>query len=172
MNNLQTLAMEMAAAPRIQVPRPQVGGWIYILMTSANYGRYKLGMTIGNPLVRYVQLRCGDPQLAFQVAFYVPGQFGRLRQVEHSLHKRLEDNEQRIYFHDDTKSEWFKGNASDAEIDVAHELCVMTNSAIANYRRDYLYGNDRMVRAMESDLESHYGRLPPFNEETGLPLNW
>lgn len=45
------------------------GGWIYVFMTASDYGRYKVGFTKRNPMLRLKQLRTGDPKIGFEVAF-------------------------------------------------------------------------------------------------------
>jgi hypothetical protein len=89
------------------------GGWIYILLSSADYTRCKIGRTSKNPLVRYRQLRTGDPCLGLVVAYYIPEQFGPVERFEASIH--LDFREYRINNHEDSKSEWFRIRYSLAE---------------------------------------------------------
>lgn len=82
------------------------GGWIYILLSSADYARSKIGKTRNNPLVRFRQLRTGDPCLGLVVAYYIPEDFGPIGKYEAKIH--LEFQGIRIDTHEESESEWFR----------------------------------------------------------------
>ncbi|MFA0173183.1 GIY-YIG nuclease family protein, partial [Vibrio splendidus] len=78
-------------------------GWIYIIGSSSDYSRCKIGKTINNPLKRYLNLRTADPKLHLQVAYCVPHKL--LSKAEAAIHLELEEFRQLT--HEDTLSEWF-----------------------------------------------------------------
>lgn len=91
-----------------------MNGWIYLLETTSDSLRFKLGRTgLENPLVRYLQLRTGDPGLLFRVAYLVPTDTWKLSMIESAMHNQFGDQ---ILFHDDTRSEWFNGNPESAQM--------------------------------------------------------
>ncbi len=89
------------------------GGWIYILLSSQDYTRCKIGRTSGNPLVRYRQLRTADPFLGLTVAYYIPNSFGLVSTFEKLIHSEFKDL--KIINHDEGRTEWFRIKYSDAE---------------------------------------------------------
>ena len=125
------------------------GGWIYVLMTSSDYNRFKVGRTIGNPLDRAKRLRTGDPGIALEAAYFVPNSHGKLSQMEAAVHREFPG---RITFHDETISEWFPGSAQWA--------CEWIESVFADSLSSmYMFGQDRICRAYEADLLDFYGPL-------------
>ena len=76
------------------------------MCTASDPFRSKIGMTTGNPLVRFSQLRCGDPYLALYAAFLVPKWFGNIREVEANIHDMF--SQHRLPFsYANSYSEWF-----------------------------------------------------------------
>ena len=139
------------------------GGWIYLLMTSANYQRYKVGRTNQNPLIRFKQLRTADPCLDFEVAYFIPTSLGELSKVEAEIHRHLE---RRISFHDEKASEWFKG-----DVKVASELIegFFENWWGCNIVTDCFRPNAcNVLRAYEERLNFMYGPEPEV-DENGIP---
>lgn len=90
------------------------GGWIYILLTSQDYSRCKIGRTTENPLVRFRNLRTSDPFLGLVTAYYIPSHYGDISSFEASIHYEFVDH--RIFSHDDRKTEWFRIEYSQAEM--------------------------------------------------------
>lgn len=87
-------------------------GWIYILMTSSDYNRIKIGLSIRNPMKRLGQLKTGDPNCVLYAAYFIPRyrQGLSLQSIEKYIHDYFSAH--RVSFvedEDDTKrkSEWF-----------------------------------------------------------------
>jgi hypothetical protein len=138
------------------------GGWIYVMMTSSNYNRFKVGRTNGNPLDRAKKLRTGDPGIDLQTAYFIPALHGKLSKIEAALHREFG---QRISFHDETTSEWFYGNAKWA--------CVLIEGLFEDWVGQPVTGmhmvcQDRICRAYAEDLISFYGPVPPLDVD-GIP---
>lgn len=120
------------------LPSKVDGGWIYIIMTSQNYHRVKIGKTKNNPIDRLATLRCGDPYLAMTGAFFIPESFAKVNDVEKWLHEWFRDYRIRFAEHirphgnrpahtldadtPSTFSEWFKMDESDAKNNLAIAL--------------------------------------------------
>lgn len=100
--------------------KPLPGGWIYVLFSSADYTRCKIGKTDGNPLKRFRNLRTGDPCLALHVAYYIPAHFGPASKIESNIHYELKDY--RINNHEDSCSEWFRISINQAEDEIDRML--------------------------------------------------
>lgn len=136
------------------------GGWIYVLMTSSDYQRFKVGLTINNPMLRVKQLRTGDPLIGLQVAYFIPYSLGKLSEIETYIHSRLDG---RMNFHGGGLSEWFKGEPQDAWalIDsIFHDIdCIVTDH--------FQPSEAKVVRFWESDLISFYA--PPPELIDGIP---
>lgn len=140
------------------------GGWIYVMMTSTDYNRFKVGRTKGNPLDRAKTLRTGDPGVGLLAAYFVPASLGKLSQLEAAIHRQLE---QRIAFHDEANSEWFSGTANLA--------CQWIEGMFQDWCGEpvttmHMLGQSRICRAYENDLVAFYGPFPPLNPIDGLPL--
>jgi hypothetical protein len=139
------------------------GGWIYVLMTSADYGRYKVGRTIGSPLVRFKALRTADPKLGLEIAYFVPSSFDELSRVEAALHRNLVG---RMTFHDEVPSEWFAGDVKAATEWIE---CLFAewwgDGVVSDWFRPDL---KQISRVYEGDLLSIYGP-PPDLDEYGIP---
>jgi T5orf172 domain len=140
------------------------GGWIYVVMTSSDYERFKVGRTNGNPITRAKQLRTGDPKLGLLVAYFVPASRGELFKVEASIHQLLD---QRILFHDETNSEWFLGDAQEASKWIEHFFEFWMGQPVASMDK---LGQGHICRAYEEDLRLFYGPRSPLNPIDGLPM--
>jgi hypothetical protein len=140
------------------------GGWIYVMMTSSNYNRFKVGRTAGNPVDRAKQLRTGDPGVALQAAYFVPAFHGALSRVEADL--RLEFGG-RISFHDESMSEWFHGSAEWACQWIESVFEEWFGAPVACM---HMFGQDRVCRAYEEDLRYFYGSKTSSNVVDGLPF--
>ncbi len=139
------------------------GAWIYVMMTSSNYNRFKVGRTRGNPLDRAKQLRTGDPYLAIEAAYFVPAAHGQLSRIERAVHGELPG---RIAFYDGSPSEWFHGTAAWA--------CNWIETIFEEWWTPvggaHRIGTDTVAKAYEDDLLALYGPglLPaPFD---ALPM--
>jgi hypothetical protein len=72
------------------MPNELDGGWIYAMLSSSDYNRFKLGKTTLNPVSRWKGLRTADPTLGFLAAYFVPEALGTLSAIETDIHNRLE----------------------------------------------------------------------------------
>lgn len=137
------------------------GGWIYVLMTSSDYHRFKVGVTKNSPVLRVNQLKTGDPFIDLQVAYFIPALLGRLAKIETFLHARLG---RRIRFHNDGLSEWFRGEPQDAWMLVESILKEM-GCTVTDY---FQPGEEKVTRFWYGDLISFF-ELPSESDD-GLPL--
>ena len=131
------------------------GGWIYILLSSADYSRCKIGKTINNPLVRYRQLRTGDPCLALVVAYYIPEHLGKIEKFESGIHYEFQDY--RINNHEDSKSEWFRIDAEIAEQYIDGMLEEWCKQKFASPSRINL---GVLTKMYESDIQALFEPVP------------
>lgn len=125
------------------------GGWIYILFSSADYRRCKIGKTINNPLARYRTLRTGDPCLALLAAYYIPAHLGPITNFETAIHFEFQDH--RINNHEDSKSEWFSVDAQVAEQHIDGLLEEWCNQKLSSYSEIHL---EVLTKMYESDIKS------------------
>lgn len=142
------------------------GGWIYVFMSASDYNRFKVGMTINNPLIRLNNLRTGDPTLDFQVAYFIPSTLNwNLFELENHIHKELEAGSGRINFFNEKPSEWFIGDCRNAwfELDVIFENLGVDVT-------DYFDPEaKKIVRFWEENLRLLYAPPAPLDED-GLPF--
>lgn len=131
------------------------GGWIYVMLTSEDYTRSKIGRTSGNPLVRFRTLRTSEPFLGLVVAYYIPNYFGPASAFEASIHAEFED--QRIYGHDEAKSEWFRIEYSQAEMLIDGMLEDWCNQRVQYFGDLRL---DQLCKLYESDIRACFERDP------------
>jgi hypothetical protein len=140
-----------------------LGGWIYVLGTSADYQRFKIGKS-KNPLKRFKSLRTADPYLAIEAAYFIPTSRGRLSAVETAIHHRFPG---RIHFHDDEElGEWFTGTPKMA--------CDWMEGLFAEWFGEdvasvYMLDQDRICKAYEEDIESIFGHKKKLGND-GLPF--
>lgn len=139
------------------------GGWIYVLMTSTDYNRFKVGRTKRNPLSRVKTLRCGDPGIDIEVAFFVPASHGKLSRVEVDLHRQFGG---RILFHDESESEWFTGNPKFATQAIEGIFIGWWEEDVTDMA---MLGQGRICRAYEENLIDLYGPRVPLNPVDGMP---
>ena len=140
------------------------------MTTSTDLGRTKIGMTKNDPMKRFATLRCGDPFLCLQVAFYLPLrcplQAVDLEKMLHTFYSRC-----RIAFHNGGFSEWFGINSSYAESQCQEFIeNQFVDQGLHVYSFDsYAYcEGSRILKAYESDLISFFGS-PPVIDENGIP---
>ncbi|MDX7710740.1 GIY-YIG nuclease family protein [Aeromonas caviae] len=137
------------------------GGWIYVLMTSSDYNRYKVGLTKNNPMLRMNQLKTGDPLIGLDVAYFIPNTLGKLSKVEAALHAHLGDP---IEFHSGEASEWFFGDPQDAWR-VLDTIFKLLGYEVTDY---FDPDAQKVVRFWAADLEFYFN--PPKTDEYGFPL--
>lgn len=139
------------------------GGWIYVMMTSSDYNRFKVGRTNGNPLDRAKKLRTGDPGIALLAAYFVPASHENLPQIEAAIHHEFGG---RISFHDEGISEWFHGSARWA--------CEWIESMFEGWYGPiasmHMFGQGRICRAYEDDLCTFYGTIRSPSSIDDLPI--
>ncbi len=141
----------------------EMGGWIYVIMTSADYRRFKVGRTIRNPMTRFKTLRTADPCLGLQLAYFIPSSLGDLPRVEADIHRNLN---RRIEFHDEATSEWFKGDMEAAIEWIEFLFSEWWGNGIVS---DWFRPDLRQVsRVYEEGLIDIYG-TPPKLDEYGIP---
>lgn len=133
----------------------QPGSWIYILYSSSDYKRCKIGKTINNPLIRYKQLRTGDPELAFKAGYYIPDCFGPISKFETAIHLEFEDI--RIDTHGDTKSEWFALPAKRAEELIDGHLEDWTDHEVFI---SHVFRYADLIKMYEDDIDRAYDPTP------------
>lgn len=133
----------------------QPGSWIYILFSSSDFTRCKIGKTINNPLIRYRQLRTGDPYLAFKVGYYIPDRFGSISSFETAIHSEFGD--ERLDTHGDTISEWFILPAKEAEFLVDCKLKDWTGQEVF---MSTTFHCDKLIKMYEDDIQSTYSPTP------------
>ncbi|WP_057295960.1 GIY-YIG nuclease family protein [Pelomonas sp. Root1217] len=149
---------------------PPRGSWLYVMASSRDYGRAKIGMTTqSNPMRRFATLRCGDPFLFLRVAFYLPHDCPvDAGALERRLHVAFGPS--RIQFLSGGCSEWFYIEDDKAEFECQRFIenffedpeCVRPFSDIA-----YVQGS-QILKAYIDDLISLFGP-PPVLHEDGLP---
>ncbi|WP_181406128.1 GIY-YIG nuclease family protein [Stenotrophomonas rhizophila] len=132
-----------------------MNGWIYLLETTSDTLRFKLGRTGGeNPLRRYLQLRTGDPGLLFRVAYLVPTVTWKLSRIEYAMHQQFGDQ---IRFHDDTRSEWFHGRPESAQVLLEGWIGDLFDTQISE-----TFGQGVIWRAHEWDFRNYMKDWPEF----------
>jgi len=139
-----------------QLPR---GGWIYVLETSSDYERFKLGKAneSGNgPFTRYSNLRTGDPYLTIHCAFFIPSRLGSAQKVESMLHEGISDL--RIYDHHGSPTEWFQKRPGWGVEYICAKLARFAQQRDVRYRCDLPPDLDRVVFIYESDLRRFFGK--------------
>ncbi|OAS90030.1 hypothetical protein A6I77_23295 [Achromobacter xylosoxidans] len=137
------------------------GGWIYVLGTTADYQRFKIGKST-NPLKRFKDLRTADPYLAIEAAYFVPTSKGRLSAVETAIHRQFPE---RIRFHDDEEGEWFSGTPKMA---CEWMECLFADWFGEDAASVYMLDQDRICKAYEEDLEAIFMRKKLGSD--GLPF--
>jgi hypothetical protein len=131
------------------------GSWIYVLISSQDYTRCKIGRTGGNPLIRYRHLRTADPFLGLVVAYYIPNFVGSVSSLEASIHNQFQD--QRIDNHDEGKTEWFRIEYSQVEMLIDGMLENWCNQKV-----HYFSGlhPDKLCKLYESDIQACFEADP------------
>ena len=140
------------------------GGWIYVLMSSSNYNKFKIGRSRRNPMDRIKDVRVGDQGIGLLTAYFVPSSVGALSRVEAAIHDQFGG---RLAFHDESLSEWFEGSPDWA--------CQWIEAVVEDWRQEPVasissLGSGRICRAYESDLAGIYEWKPGQNHLDGLPM--
>ncbi len=136
----------------------QPGGWIYILISSSDYTRCKIGKSENNPLIRYKNLRTADPTLALKVAYYIPERFGPISGYEAAIHSAFHCV--RMETHDDTTSEWFRIEANQAEFDID---CLLEEWTKQTDIMSTTFNCDALIKMYADDINSAYN--PDLHEK-------
>lgn len=173
------------------VPSRTPGGWIYVLMTSSDGNRVKIGKTKNNPIERLAKLRCGDPYLAMIGSFFIPELRGEIKHIEKWVHDRLEGTRIRFAEHirpsgtmpahllDDSKliaySEWFHVNVLDAS-SYLHEVleeCFEVKIPIASWHSRGAFPTGLAFYTQDM-LTEMYGSPENVDDdyEPGDPIGW
>ncbi|HCG5511557.1 TPA: GIY-YIG nuclease family protein [Vibrio parahaemolyticus] len=132
-------------------------GWIYILMTSSDYDRVKIGKTKNHPMLRLRNLKTGDPFLSIQVTYFVPPNFSlTLKGLEDLIHNDLKGCRVPFLNDEDLKnkpSEWFEIYCREAE-GIVDNVLMSNGFKITN---DKLHlenvGNNTVIKHYEDELE-------------------
>ncbi|WP_288855063.1 GIY-YIG nuclease family protein [uncultured Pseudomonas sp.] len=127
------------------------GSWIYILLSSSDYTRCKIGRTDGKPLKRFRNLRIGDANLTLQVVYYVPAKLASISKIESSIHYEFKGY--RITNHEDTNSELFRVEFEQAEMYIDYLLESFLEQELSNRSNIHL---DIPTKMYESDLRDIY----------------
>ena len=127
------------------------GSWIYILLSSSDYPRCMIGRSDGNPLIRFRNLRTGDPNLGLLVGYYVPKRLAPISKIESSIHYDFKDY--RITNHEDTNSEWFRVDFEQADMYIDYLLDELLDHRLSNQADIHL---DIPTKMYESDLRDIY----------------
>jgi len=142
------------------------GGWIYVLLSSQDYTRCKIGRTSGNPLVRYRQLRTADPYLGLVVTYYIPNSVGTASSFEASIHYELQDH--RIINHDEGRTEWFRIEYSQAEMLIDGMLENWCSQKVHYFS---CLHPDKLCKLYESDIQACFEPDPQDVEFAKLLLD-
>lgn len=135
------------------------GGWIYVLETSSDFNRFKLGKTNGNvngPFPRFGNVHTGDPYMMIKCAFFIPTRLGTARSVEIMLHAGIADL--RIMDHYGQPTEWFTQTPNWAVEYIQQKLANFAQQENVGFRSDLPPDLDRVVCIFESDLRQFFGR--------------
>ena len=136
-----------------------LGGWIYVLQTSSDYSRFKLGKTDGHPdgpFPRFGNLHTGDPYMTINCAFFIPARLGSAQSVEAMLHDGI--NELRIIDYFGKRTEWFRGTPNWAVEYIRWELAFFAKQDDVRYRSDLPPDLNHVVCLFESELRSFFGK--------------
>jgi len=119
---------------------------------------------------RFAKLRCGDPFLCLQAAFYLPASCPlQASHFEKKLHALYAPS--RIEFHNGGRSEWFLMDFKSAEMECQQfiENQVDDQSWLVHRFTSAAYCEGvYILKAYEEDLISFFG-APPVLDENGIP---
>lgn len=135
------------------------GGWIYVLETSSDYNRFKLGKTNGHPkgpFPRFGNVHTGDPYMTLKCAFFIPTRLGTAHSVETMLHEGIA--ELRIIDYYGSRTEWFRGTPNWAVEHIRCELAYFAQQDDVRYRSDLPPDLNHVVCIFESDLRFFFGK--------------
>tara|TARA_R110002051_G_scaffold149145_1_gene221685 strand:- start:7438 stop:7923 length:486 start_codon:yes stop_codon:yes gene_type:complete len=129
-------------------------GWIYILVSSSDYSRCKIGRAV-NPYKRYSDLRTADPNLGFLVGYYIPEEYTSvypIHIIESVIHSELESY--RVENFEDNKTEWFKINYEDAMLAVEENIFSMFNVDLTNSHS--IFDERKIMKMYEEDVRNYF----------------
>lgn len=126
-------------------------GWIYILISSSDYSRSKIGKAV-DPYKRYVNLRTADPTLGFVVGYYIPEIYSSIcsvHRLENYIHYDLQNY--RISNFSEGKTEWFKIHFEDAILAV--EEVIFSTYDIDEIGQHSFFQENKIIKMYEEDIE-------------------
>lgn len=126
-------------------------GWIYILISSSDYSRSKIGKAV-NPYKRYINLRTADPTLGFVVGYYIPEIYSSICSVHHLenyIHCDLRDY--RMDNFSEGKTEWFKIYFENAMLTV--EEVILSTYGIDEIGQYSFFQENKIIKMYEADIE-------------------
>lgn len=133
------------------------GGWIYMVMTSEDYERFKIGMTRGaTPMRRVKQLRTSDPFISLLVSYFIPCKVHELSKWENALQQEFGPP---ILTHDGTESEWYRGGLGEAQEWVEAKLEEWFGNPVMG-----VISSNAAYRAYEDDFSSEAKDWPEFSD--------
>lgn len=132
------------------------GAWLYVMMTAADYKRFKVGKSINDPLDRRGTFRTADPYLALQGAFFIPAQMGDISTIEAYVKHNFRQRGLGIDHYSENPSEWFKGSGGWAIEQIIELLCNYTGQEEIRY--GYEIHQDRITLLFEEALGFMFNR--------------
>lgn len=130
-------------------------GWIYILISSSDYSRSKIGRAV-NPYKRYMDLRTADPNLGFVAGYYMPERYTKIYSmstIESAIHAELKDY--RMENFEEGKTEWFKITYENAMLEVEERICAMFDVDLTSHC--CFFDENNIIKMYEEDIR-HYFR--------------
>ncbi len=135
---------------------PPTGAWLYVMMTAADYKRFKVGKSINDPLDRRGTFRTADPYLALEGAFFIPAQMGDISTIETYVKRNFRQRGLGIDHYSETSSEWFQGSAAWAIEQIVELLCDYTGQEEIGW--GYQIHQDRITLLFEEGLGILFNR--------------
>lgn len=135
---------------------PPSGGWLYVMMTAADYKRFKVGKSINDPLDRRATFRTADPYLALSGAFFIPAKMGDVSIIETYVKHYFMQQGLGIAHYSENASEWFKGSGTWAVERIAELLCNYTGQDEIGW--GYQIQHDRITLLFEEALGFMFNR--------------
>ena len=135
---------------------PPTGAWLYVMMTAADYNRFKVGKSINDPLDRRGTFRTADPFLALQGAFFIPAQMVDISTIEAYVKRNFRKRGLGIDHYTESTSEWFRGSGAWAIEQIVELLCNYTGQKEIGW--GYEIHQDRITLLYEEALVFLFNR--------------
>lgn len=135
---------------------PPTGAWLYVMMTAADYNRFKVGKSINDPLDRRGTFRTADPFLALQGAFFIPAQMVDISTIEAYVKRNFRKRGLGIDHYTESTSEWFRGSGAWAIEQIVELLCNYTGQKEIGW--GYEIHQDRITLLYEEALGFLFNR--------------